>query len=436
MGKSTEFSKEWVQKIKKAAELRERFVKYNGKPWKEVYQDGRKYYRGDWAEDIIPVNRTFSFGRSLIPAVYFRSPRVTVTALRPEYVLNARVVEAVDNYLIQHTKLKKTLKMAALHAYLAGYGPIKLGYDSEFGYIPDQAVGSDMMTATQFGKSQVRNIEYNENIQPGLPWALPEKPENIIVPFNYQDPDSLPWIANILLRPLEDVKQDQKYKNTKDLQGTKTLHHLSPEKRSPFLHETGEVLAELIEVRDLSTGMIYVICEDRLLLAVDDALQIAGLPWEFVIFNDDPEYFGGIPDVCIIEPQQLELNEIRTQASRHRKIALLKFLFQKGVMTEEELTKFFSGEVGPGIEVDTDMLSSAVQLLQPHVPTDLQAEAQVVKGDMRESIGMSENQAGAFTPYHNKTAAETLQVAGAFEERTNERRDIMADVLRLSLIHI
>ena len=424
-----EFVAEWVGRVKAAVKFRKRFVKYKNRTWDDVCKDARKYYRGDWKSDIVPVNRIFSFGRALIPAVYFRSPRVSVTATRPELTFHAKVVEEVDNYLIHETNLKKTLKTAALHAYLCGVGPIKLGYDSEFGYMPEQIVGEDGATATQVGQKESRAIEYHSNVRPGLPWALPDLPENIIVPFGYKDPESLPWIVHRIFRPLEDVKQDQKYRNTKDLQGTRILELTEAHKRSPFIDSESVKYAELLEIRDVSTGTIHVICEDKLLLSAPDALQISALPWEFVIFNEDPEFFGGIPDVVMIEPQQIELNEIRTQASRHRKIALLKFLYLKGAIKEDELSKFFSGEVGPGIEVEAEVLQNAITTLQPHVPHDLAMEALQVKNDMRESIGFSENQAGAFSPYHNKTATETMEVAGAFQERISERKDIMADVL-------
>jgi len=425
-----EFVTEWMGRIKASIQYRHKFIRYGSKTQKDIYQDARKYYRGDWKTGIVPGNRMFSFGRSLIPSIYFRSPRVTVTATKPELIFHARVVEAVDNYLIKKTKLKKTLKTAALNAYLCGNGPIKLGYDSEFGYSPEQAVDADEATITQIGRTDDRIIEYHSNVQPGLPWALPDLPENVIVPYGYRDPDSLPWIAHRILRPLEDVKQDQKYRNTKDLQGTRSLDLVEEKDRSIFTDSQQIPYAELIEIRDASTGEIYVICEDQLLMAAPDYLQIGrSLPWEFVIFNEDPEFFGGIPDTVMIEPQQIELNEIRTQASRHRKIALLKFLYLKGAIKEDELEKFFSGEVGPGIEVEAEVLANAITTLQPHIPADLMTEAMQVKSDMRESMGFSENQANAYKGGTPPTAAETMQVAVSAESRISERKDIMADAL-------
>jgi hypothetical protein len=160
-----------------------------------------------------------------------------------------------------------------------------------------------------------------------------------------------------------------------------------------------------------------------------DALQIEGLNWEFLTFNEDPEYFEGIPDAAIIEPQQLELNEIRTQAQRHRAIALLKFLYLKGSINETALTQFLSGKVGPAIEIDGESLAQAVQILQPHIPADLANEATQVKQDIRESVGISENQGASFRGGTPPSATETMQVSQSFDLRTDERKDAVRDLL-------
>jgi hypothetical protein len=264
-----------------------------------------------------------------------------------------------------------------------------------------------------------------------MPWALPEMLENVIVPIGYSSPDALPWIAHRIYRPLEDVQQDQKYKQsvTKKLTGTRKID-FGQENKSVFSDSDDKVVyAELYEVRDASRKQVYVFCENQQLLGAFDALQIEGMNWEFLTFNEDPEYFEGIPDVSMIEPQQLELNEIRSQAQKHRAIALLKFLYLKGAVTEEELTKFLSGEVGPAIGIDAEVLSNAITVVQPHIPMDLASEAALVKQDIREILGIGENQAATFRGGTPPSATETAEVAQSFDLRTDERKDIVRDVL-------
>ena len=421
-----DFVNEWMENLRNGLKYRKKFSSID--KWDQY----RKAYRGDWQDGgtLVPVNRLFSYGRSLIPQVYFQAPRVTGTATHPDLVFHAQVVEEIDNWIIREALLKGTIKKAILDTYLTGTGVVKLGYDSEFGYIPGQAVDEDASTVTQVGKTDERSIEYKTHVKPGLPWGLPVLIEDVITPMGYTDQNSLPWIAHRILRPLEDVQQDQKYRNTKKLQGTRLATLVDETKKQHLMLDEGQIeYAELYEVRDASRKMIYVFCENEILLSDEDALQIEGLPYEFLIFNQDPEHFHGIPDIKILEPQQIELNEIRTQASRHRKIALLKFLYLKGALNKSALDALLSGEVGPGVEVDGESLHNAITTLQPHVPYDLAQERQITMEDMRESMGFSSNELGEFSGYHGKTATETMQVAQSHDNRTGERKDAVADLL-------
>lgn len=422
--KVDDFATEWELKIKKADQYIEKYSTRGNWP------DYKKYYRGEWAVDILPVNRVFSFGRSMVPQVYFRAPRVTITAKRPEFVWHARVVEAIDNWLIGELMLKETLKNGSLDAYLMGTSPIKIGYDSEFGYIPDLALDENSGTATEFGRKDGSRIEYRTNVKSGMPWALNCNPEDIIVPPGYRTASSLPWIAHRVYRPLEDVKQDQKYRNTSELSGTKRENLIKQSNRAFGRGEGDEtVYCELYEIRDTKTGEIIVISEGTTLLRDKDWVAIDGLPYEFITFNPDPDFFWGIPDVKIIENQQLELNEIKTQEKKHRQLALIKFLYKKGALTKEQLNHFLSGEVGPAVEISDDNIMSAMQILQPHVPPDFGILEKRIDENMRQSLGFSANQMGDFSPYHGKTAAESMIVNQANELRGNERKDIVGDVL-------
>ena len=423
--KPTEFIQDWESKIKAGLDYRKRFST------ESKWDSFRKMYRGQWDENIVPVNRIFSYGRSLIPRIYFRAPRVVITAMRPDLIWHAKVVEAVDNMLIRETFLKETLKMCGLNSYLCGIGIIKLGYDSEFGYLPEQVVADSGETITQESQTGEGKIEYSTNIRPGMPWAASILPEDIVVPWGSTTSMNLPWIAHRILRPLDDIQQDQKYKNTEDLKGTRipTFAGVKPQYRPKIERDKDLPFGELWEVRDAKTRSIYTFCEEKLLLSTRDALQFEGLPYEFLMLNPDPQYFWPIPDTSILEPQQLELNEVRTQHAMHRRIALLKFLYKRNAITDAELLKFFSGVVGPGIAVDDDNIASVIHMIQPHVPPELVGEVQLILQDMKEELGFGTNQLGQMTPQHGKTATESMIVEQAFESRIDEKKDLMADLL-------
>lgn len=421
--KDKDLNEHWKQEIKAGKVYRKRHGRHQD--WKEY----RKYYRGDWKDRIVPVNRTFSYGRSMLPRVYFRAPRVSVTPRHPRFKWQAKVIEAVDNWLIQETLLKLTLKRSALQSFLCGVGPIKLGFDSEFGYIPDQAIDRDSSTATQYSRKSGENIEYNVGVKPGMPWALPVLADDVVVPYGYQWAESLPWVAHRIIRPLDDIKEDQKYKNTKNLSGTRMSDIYESRPKVDLPERDDDIrYGELYEIREKRENKIITICEDEVLLEDVDALQVEGLPWEFTIFNEDPEYFWGIPDARMIEPQQLELNEARTQAQRHRKIALIKFLYLSGKISEDQLENFLSGEVGPAVAVEGESIDSVISVMQPHVPPDFDMQARVLSTDMAETLGYSPNELASYRQGTPPTATEASRVGGAHDIRDDERRDIMKDV--------
>ena len=422
---------DWMDQIKSGLRYRKKYSTRNS--WSKY----RKYFRGQWASALVPINKTFSYGRTMMPKVYFRAPRVSITPTHPDMMFHARIVEALDNLLIQNLYLKHTMKMSALDSYLSGVGCIKLGYDSEFGFNPSQAIADGSETLTQFStEDENEKIEYSQLVKPGFPWAIRCRPEDVIVPYGAMDAFSLKWVAHYILRPLDDVKADQKYRNTDKLEGTRSPKLAEDGARREafrprYMRDTGEKFSELWELRDFKTRKIMVFSEGKLLLADRDELQTSeGPPWEFLQFNPDPEYFWGIPDAHIIAPQQEDLNLASTQKSKHRAISLLKFLYLGGAMDSSELEKFLSGE-GPGIacKVKGDSLANAIMQFQPHVPPELAKDMAETIQAMREELGFSQNQEGSFSPYHGKTASESMIVAQASSERTDERKDMMSDML-------
>lgn len=421
--KEDNLAKTWEQRVKRGVDYREKYGR--SADWK----DWRDAYRGKWAPNIVPVNRTFSYIRSSIPRTYFRNPSLVVTPRRPEFTWRARLIESIDNYLIRETDLKHTLKTAILQAAITGTGPIKLGFDSEFGYVPDQAITSDGETITQQDTKDGSLIEYNQGVKPGLPWALPALPETVIVPWGYRIGQAMPWIAHKVIRPLEDVKHDQKYNSfRKELQGGFTRDK-DASIDDPLMKDDINY-TQIIEIRDFKRKKIISICESMTLLEVEDALQIEGMPWEFIIFNEDPEFFWGISDVGMLFPQQEELNDIRTSASRHRKIAGLKFLYLKGALDPKDLERIVSTEFVPAIGIQGESLANIIMELQPHIPPDLMGSSQMIEQDIRETMGYSSNQSGEFagrmTP---PTATEVNKVSEGSGIRVDERRDIVADVM-------
>ncbi|RLF28923.1 MAG: hypothetical protein DRN14_03295 [Thermoplasmata archaeon] len=427
--------------IEKWRALVEQGIRYREKyGWSKRWHSYRNYARGIFpgydssSDGILPYNLVYTMLRVLVPNVYFRNPFINITPrLRPNLEISAKVVESLDNWLISELDIKSTIKSAIHDCFFTNRGIIKLGYDSLFGFSKDftlDLIGMGSVTYTQLDKKG-RRLEYNINVKPGMPWAVRVLPDYIVVPFGVKTLDECPWIDHIIIRPLEDVKADPKYKYTRDLEGTHMeLLYKDPQRADFYRELSKEVdLVELHEIRDLREGRIKVFVPgyDKWLRDEEDILQIEGLPFVSFTFNEDSEYFWGASDVQIIEPQQLEMNEARTQAMLHRRLALVKFLVQEGGMSTDEVDKMLKETVGP-VAFVKGIPNQVVQMLQPHIPPDLVQWVEVIRSDVREIMGIGKMQAGEVVG-GRKTATEAQIVQLAHQLRMDERRDIVADAL-------
>lgn len=397
----------------------------------------KNYYRGYFAEGSVPVNLVYAIGRSLIPQLYFRNPRVSIIANRPGYGPHALVLERVDNTLIREMNFKKTLKSMALDAYLCGTSLGIMGYDSEYGYKPefaaDELEGEGSLSS--FDK-QGNKIEYNYNVSPGMPWFMRCNPMDFVVPWGTHEWEEAQWYAFRKLRPLRDIMEDPKYINKKGLKAPYATRLESSDNDQPKFRQEDyqEEYVELWEIHDQRTQHVMVISldHDKFLRDDFDELQIEGLNGIPLGFNEDPDFFWWTPDARLIEQQQLEINDIRTMARLHRRVGLLKVLYDKNQLKPEELEKLLDGNPKVAVAIDAGVngdIRKAVALFQSHVPPDLSIAAREVREDVREIIGFSRNQMGNFESSGRRSATEAQIVQQAAMIRIDERRDIMADTL-------
>jgi hypothetical protein len=408
----------------------------------QMWATYKAYYRHEFPAGIIPVNLVFSILRSTVPQIYFRNPAVSLTPTKPgiEFELHARLMEDVDNWLLRELSTKYQIKKMINDAFLCGIANGFIGFDSEFGYDPSKTVAGTPASLTLFDKKGDR-IEYNSNIYPGMPWFLRARPEDVVYPWGCEDKSTAEWVALRVFRPLDDIKKDKKYTGTADLNGSFVQRRTTGEGTTyPNFMEEKDLKdhewVELWQVHDAKTREILALTmdHDKFLRKEEDLMQIDGLPVETITFNPDPDYIYGIPDTRIIEPQLLELNEIRTQAMKHRRIDIVKMLFKKGVLARSEIEKLLNENVQAAVEVDTDApdLRQAIMPMTPGATTilaDMERAGEVVRGDIRESVGFSRSSTGEFQGKTHITAKETEIVNWANQIRIDERRDMVADLL-------
>ena len=428
----------WQEEIKSG--VRYRTVYGKAKEWTQY----KNMYRGFWGAGTVPVNIIYATGRALIPQLYFRNPRVSITAKKPGYTPHAMVLERVDNYLIKETGVKYELKSNILDCYLMGRGPGILGYDSEFGFNPKFAVDSLLADSglTAYNDKEGHLIEYKDNIRPGMPWYQQCSPLDFIVPWGTRRMQDARWFAFRKMRTRRDIQEDPKYESSVTKNMTAPYHTRlegstqgnTDDKIQWSEKDTDNEWCELWEIHDKRTRQVYALTlEDKeFLRSEDDHLQFDNLPCLSMGFNEDPDYFWWTPDARLIEVQQAELNDIRTMAKKHRRAGLLKMIVDKAIMPDE-LAKLLDEDVKSVCRVDLGPqgdIRRYVSLLQSHVPPDLIAYAKETREDILQIIGFSRNQEGSFEqPSGRRTATEANIVQQASMIRVDERRDIVADHL-------
>ena len=415
----------WLDEVRQGIEWRDKIT--HRKKWDEW----RRYYRGEFPQGVLPVNLYFRMLRSIVPQVYFRNPSISVIATKPgmEQQLFAQLIERIDNKLIRTMGVKQAMKRATQTTWMFGTGAVKLGYGAEFTPSPEMfntEAPADVQT------KMTRYVEYNSQVAANMPWLMSVHTGNLIVPRYLAAYEDTPWVGMWIKRPIDDIQSDPRLKHTSTLKSS-TGRGLSSLRETRTRENPDEI--DLIEIRDRRTRKIMLLAPfatDRVLYFGDDELQNNNRPNIYPIsFNQDDEYFWGVPDSYILEPQQHEINEIRSLVMRHRRISLLKLLYKKGAIDHAELEKLLNGDVMAAVQITGDLSDiDTVQL--GTIPDSLFAADAQIQQEVRDVMGFSRNQAGEYqsNKSHNApTAAEARIVQAASGIRVDERRDMLADVL-------
>ncbi len=437
--------------------------KYGRSDQWEKYED---YYLGAHNAGELYMNYMFALNRAMTPQVYFRNPKMVVVPRREDLAAGAPILEAVDNLLIQEMGLKGQLKLASQDNFLYGIYIAKFGYDSEYGFAPEQQMGpvvtpegvADLSdeTATQRGKD-FKKIEYNALIQPGMPWVLRWHPRDFVIQPGSTGAHDAQWCAFRFLRHLSDIKEDTKYENTAGLKANLTEEFRSRDEErliameSPSGAEAQDHAAshkmakddewvELWEIHDAKTEEIIVISlhYDKFLRKEHDDLQIDGLPFVALAFNRNPRSFWGVPDAHVLQPQQNELNKIVALEEAYRKANLRRLFIREDALVDGEEQRFFSDVPVAIIKVrsEAQSIDDVLKEIQGYIPPDLGVARENVRADMRELLGLGRNQLGEWNRGQQGgasrgTATEATIVQQNASIRVDERRDSVADMLRL-----
>ena len=419
----------WLEQVRLGLHYRRKVA------YEEKWNTWREFYRGEWAGDILPNNLFFKMIRTIVPRIYFRNPSISIIATKPgfENAILAKILERTDNKLIRRMKLKKHMKRIVQSGWMFGTGIGKIGFGSQFQSTPE-TIGETVAPAV--GRMR-EEIEYNQDVLQNMPWFHMAPTSSYVVPALTQFGEDKRWDCFIFNRPVSDVKIDPRLENNTLLAGSIRSFQIGAQN---LAISTPVEMLELYEIRDKKTGKVFIISPGQLnepLLFEDDEFLSLGIEvGKSLVFNEDDERFWGIPSAQILEPLQLEANEIKTLKMKHRRLSLIKILYKSGTITDEEFEKLVGPAVAAGIRV-TGRLEDIKFVQVTDIPAGLNQADAYLSQEVKETMGFSRNEFGEFKPgSKSPTAFETGVVKQAGDIRIDEFRDMTADMIVEVMIDI
>lgn len=429
---------EWFEEIERGRDFRRKYGLEES--WAE---QEAMYYNVHETNANSGPNLIASVGDALMSSLSVPVPQVLLQARRQELVDAARVLETIDNGLIKDLELQDEVDTSVLHAFLWGRGILKVGYDSEWGWNPKFDYGKKKnavgLTLTQFDE-EGRRIEFAD-VHPGMPWVRACLPHDIIVPYGTRDLRSAEWIAHRVVRHIDDIKADVKYSGKSELRPVMSMEDfLRSYTTAPKAWRAGqgvgtsssartdrgqkEEYCEIYEIHDRRTAKVLAIAtgHKRFLRNEPDLLQLDGLPFVEVGFIPGAKTFWVTPDAHYLRHSQAELADITLQSTKQRRLSVLRFMYEAGAIAEAELEKALSADVGVAFVVGEGRMENAIKTLTPANNNQLlYQDAAYVRMNVREIMGMSQNQLGEYQPKSRVSATETATVQAGSTARMGRR---------------
>ena len=111
------------------------------------WRESQEMIEGSWRQNLqaafdpdwTPVNYGKAYLSAVIASIYARNPYYFVNARSSRYLIFAKLMERVLNYLIRELAIKQQVKRTIVDAVLTGIGWIEVGYTATFGTLEPPA---------------------------------------------------------------------------------------------------------------------------------------------------------------------------------------------------------------------------------------------------------------------------------------------------------
>jgi hypothetical protein len=213
--------------------------------------------------------------------------------------------------------------------------------------------------------------------------------------------DDVTWIAQRIVRPLDEVQADKRYKPSvrKRLSADAGLDssYQDPLDQSQFTDEADRVT--LYEFYDVVSNTMSVCAEhgDEFLLDPTPMPYAFGQPFVMLRNYDIPDRFYPLGDLESIESLQLELDKTRSQLMNDRKRYARKYLYHErsfGPEGREALESDQDGRFVPVVDENKPLSDVVMPLPQVPVSPEIYNYSQIITEDINVVSGVNEYSRG------------------------------------------
>ena len=404
-------------------------------------------------EDMIAVNLAFSTINVIAPSVSVNHPKIVVTPNEPDNKDRAVFVEAVINHLWKHHDFRKPFRRAVKDFLIFGHSWVKVGWkfleqertlgDTERAEMLDEA----LLEADQFAMEDPvlagglpTDDEMAANIPQTTMMVVEDQPfVERISPFDvFVDPEATcfedaKWIAQRIIRPLDEAKADKRYKASvrKRLSADSLLYPMysvaTRQEQEEYLDN--EERTVVFEYYDVTNNTLSVLPQSGDEFLIDPvAMPYAyGQPFVMMRNYDIPDYFYPMGDLEALESLQLELDKTRSQMMNARKRYARKYLYHErsfGPEGREALESDQDGRLVPVVDENKPLGEVVVPMPQTPLSPEIYNMSEIVEADINTVSGVSEYARGQM-PEIRRTATEASIIADAGNARAADKLAIV-----------
>jgi len=422
---------------------------YRGKHWPRTTYS---------KEDLVVVNLAFSTVNVIAPSVSVNHPKVVVSPNSPEDQDRAAFVEAVVNHMWRHHDYQTPFKRAVKDFLIFGHGWIKVGWQFlEQERTLAEAERSEMLAEAQgevdafamMNPLMAAELPTETDIAASLPETaltiVEDQPfVERVSPYDiFFDPeatslDDARWIAQRIIRPLDEAQRDKRYKPSArkrlDADASTSVGYDDRNDVEQYLFDEERVV--IYEFYDIAENTMSVCSQsgDEFLVDPVPMPYAYGQPFVMLRNYDVPDQFYPIGDLEAIQSLQEELDKTRTQLVNARKRYARKYLYHErsfGPEGREALESDEDGRLVPVVDENKPLAEVVMPMPQIPLSADVYNVSAIIEQDINMVSGVSEYARGQM-PEIRRTATEASIIADAGNARAADKLAIV----ELALSHI